>query len=295
MATAIETDENGDTCLIYYQKQNRGFPAQRQEPKNNMPRGATKQMLTLGEVYEMEPGTEQDAAWINPGFTAVISKMTRTKSRSNQPMFICTLQDPSGGKAELGVTFFDTCEFTEGDVLEFSGKGLRRTVYKGLQQVSIGRETAVIKVGRSAHTPAPSQTPGPGAAAAPGSVASPGQLVGIFGGTVGMAMKESIALHTGGYEPEAMEEILNTPDLWEKVYTTASDIIRISILLEKGKLAPSVSKRTQSPQEKAAEEKAEKEKAEAAEKARLAKEAEEKAKANDAKKVQQDDTDDIPF
>ena len=254
-----------------------------------------KKMLTVGEVYEMEPGTADEAAWINPGFTAVISKMTRTKSRSGQPMFICTLKDPAGGDAEIGVTFFDKCSFEEGDVIELSGKGLRRTVYKDLQQVSISKDTEVHKIGRSAHVPV---TPPPGSATPPNGAHSPGQHTGIFGGTVGMAMKESLELHFREYEPDMLQEALKDPGVWKDVYTTASDIIRVSLKLEKGELAPSVRDRNKTPEEKAVDEAKAKKEAEekefAAKIERERKEAEEKAKLAAASKTAAVD-DDVPF
>ena len=59
----------------------------------------------------------------------------------------------------------------------------------------------------------------------------------INGQTVGMAMKEALTLtNMTTLKPD-------DPEFWKQVHITASDIIRVSLMLEKGKLAPSAKDR----------------------------------------------------
>ena len=283
-------------------------PSRRRRPKkSNMPR-ETKPLLSIAEVFEMVPGTDKDAVWINPGLTGVLHTMKRTKSKKGQPMYICSHKDMSGS-AEIGVTFFDECKFDEGDVLEIFGKGLRRTEYNKLQQISLGRDTEIHKIGRAAGWKAAETASAP-AGAGSGSTARetpPGGFRGnndgtnsvVFGATVGMAMKESLAIHTK-LCGDKLAPALCSSEFWAAVHETASDIIRISIALEKGKLCPSVRDRNKTPDEKKAEaEAAEKTRLEEIEKARIAKEQEEAAKAAAAKKAtpagSASDSSDVPY
>lgn len=263
-----------------------------------MPR-ETKPLLSIAEVFEMVPGTDKDAVWINPGLTGVLHTMKRTKSKKGQPMYICSLKDMSGS-AEIGVTFFDECKFDEGDVLEIFGKGLRRTEYNKLQQISLGRDTEIHKIGRAAGWKAAETASAP-AGAGSGSTARetpPGGFRGnndgtnsvVFGATVGMAMKESLAIHTK-LCGDKLAPALCSSEFWGAVHETASDIIRISVALEQGKLRPSVKERNRSPEEKAAEEKAKAD----AEAERIRKEEEAKKAAEKAKGTSKDDDQDVPY
>ena len=65
----------------------------------------------------------------------------------------------------------------------------------------------------------------------------------VAGQTVGMAVKESLALHTKNLATEEVNEAVCTGEFWAAIHETASDIIRISLLLEKGKLAKPVRER----------------------------------------------------
>lgn len=259
-------------------------------------------MLSVAEVYEMEPGTKDEAVWINPGLTGVLTVIKRARSKKGQPMFICTLQDLTGS-AEISMTLFDQCEFNEGDVVEVFGKGLRRSEFDGLQQISLGRETEVHKVGTSAHgnreTPPPASTPAGASHPPTGQPDNRSADHGIFGGTVGMAMKEAIKIHIDlcGQDVDPVVAALCSNEFWAAVHETASDIIRISLALEKGKLAPSVRERNRSPEKKAAEEKAALEKAEAdrKEQERIAAEKAAAEKKNAASSKSADGEDGLPY
>lgn len=281
-------------------------PSHRRRPKlgkSNMAKDKT--MLRVAEVFEMEPGTEEKAAWVNPGMTGIVTAIKVMKSKKGQPMFLCTLKD-ADGSAEIHMTLFDHCATSKGEaikegfVLEIFGKGLRRTEYKDLQQISLGRDTEIHKVGESAHYK-PSATAGAaGGERATSGGAPAGERAAsteIYGGTVGMAMKEAMALHTRGLDGEHLNNALCSPLFWGAVHETASDVIRLSIALERGKLAPSVKERNRSPEEKEADEKAkiEAEQKAAAEKAEKERKEKEAAEAAKKKASTADDSGDVPY
>lgn len=102
-------------------------------------------LMTVGEVLELPVGDSEKAVWID-GFTALVVKIvaTETKKRPVREMNICTLVDPNDDRGpELGMTIFGPVRFREGDVIEVSGKGLRRTEYDGIQQATPGRDTDI--------------------------------------------------------------------------------------------------------------------------------------------------------
>jgi hypothetical protein len=109
-------------------------------------------MLTVSEVLELVPGDDQNATWINPGFIGYVKNVTITNAKkSGKPMHICTLCDPDGSYV-LGMTVFTpTIPFAEGDTIEVSGKGLRRTEFNGNAQATPGRETEIRVVQAPNH------------------------------------------------------------------------------------------------------------------------------------------------
>ena len=106
-------------------------------------------MLSVAQVFEMQAGDDQEAAWINPGFEAVVANIKSTQTKAGKPMHICTLRD-TVGSAEISMTVWSKAPgFTEGDRIEVYGKGLRRTEYNGLDQVTLGKETEVHVLGKA--------------------------------------------------------------------------------------------------------------------------------------------------
>ena len=101
-------------------------------------------MLSVAEVLEMEPGDYQNAAWINPGFVAEVASIKNTVVKATgKPMEARTLKDTTGS-ATISMTIFGRAKFGVGaEDPGLSGKGLRRTVYKDLDQVSVGKETEI--------------------------------------------------------------------------------------------------------------------------------------------------------
>lgn len=189
-------------------------------------------MLTVEEVLELEPGDEQYATWVNPGFQAVVREIKRTQTKRGQTMNICTLGSETGA-AEISMTVFSAVKFNEGDLIEISGQGLRRTVYNGLQQVSMGKATEIHILGKSAHAPEQAARKAAGESPVGGSGTFP-----INGQNVGMAMKEALALTLAAHDGKPIKASLADPLFWSDVKTYASNIIRISRSLESGKLSP---------------------------------------------------------
>jgi hypothetical protein len=163
-------------------------------------------MLSVSEVFELQPGNDQEATWINPGFEAEVRKIVSTKIKSSgKPMHICTLGDPTCG-AEVSMTVFTNQPgFQEGDTIEVFGKGLRRTEYNGLAQVSIGKDTEIHVKRIASQAAAPRQQARPPAPAAPrddtrgggGGPAAPAPAphtggAQFNGQTVGMAVKAAV-------------------------------------------------------------------------------------------------------
>ncbi len=204
-----------------------------------------EQMLSVAEVCELPAGDADNATWINPGFTATVLTITKKETKAGKSFWPCILQDTTGS-AKIEVSFFTAPRFDEGDVITISGQGLRRTEYQGKPQAAIGQKTEVHVTekgtGRKSAPLAERREQPQDRAPAASGAAQP-----VNGQTVGMAMKEALALLTSDGTLA-----LDTPEFWAAVHRTASDIIRVSQLLEKGKLAPSVKDRTSPPPKAAA-------------------------------------------
>ncbi len=188
-------------------------------------------MLSVAEVCELQPGDEQNATWINPGFTGVVRKITTRKAKSGKDFFPCTIGDTTGSAA-VEVSFFTRPNFQEGDQIELSGSGLRRTEYNGKPQAAIGKSTAVHVIGKSVHAAEQAER------AEKMEPAINGAKQPVHGQTVGMAMKEALILVRASH-PERVADVDN-PDFWKSVHKTASTIIRMSNALEHGNLTPAL-------------------------------------------------------
>lgn len=194
-------------------------------------------MLSVAQVCDLEPGDEENATWINPGFTGVVREVASKKSKAGKPFYPCIIADMTGPET-IEVSFFNRRPpFAEGDVVDIFGKGLRRTEFNGNAQASLGRETEIAVVGQSAHEPEQRH------AAATGAPAVNGKPQPVLGQTVGMAMKEALALLSRDLKRDDLIGHITSASFWQAVHEAASDIIRVSRLLEKGKLAPSIKDR----------------------------------------------------
>ncbi len=236
--------------------------------------------ITLSQLIEIPPGDRNNASWVNGEFEAIVSN---TKRSSGKGPSSALLSDPHNPNISIQGSFWIDPTSYEGCLCLFSPPGMARTEYKGAQQVTIGDKTKINVLSRGA-TPAPaartSQPLASGDTRQP-APASHGAHA-INGATVGMAINQAVGIikdtvpkdGTGCVDPAYFQ----SPDFSRDLHTIASDIIRVSAMLEAGKLAPSAKHRADPG---AAER-------EAAEKARIAEEArkveEERKRAEEAKK-----------
>ena len=193
----------------------------------------SEKMLSVEEVLELVPGDSENAMWINPGFVAVVRLIKRTQTKAGKTMNICTLGSQTGA-AEISMSVFSAIKFGEGDVIEVSGQGLRRTEYNGLQQVTMGQKTEIHLIGKAVQHEPPANAPKP---AAEWPRESSGTPATVNGQTAGMAMKEALAL-AGMAAGGVTRDVLKDPLFWADVKIYAGNIIRISRALERGHLSP---------------------------------------------------------
>lgn len=233
------------------------------------------QLMTIAQILELSPGSKGNNVWINGDFEAIVSDAQPAKGKGPATAFLADPHNPS--VAILG-NFFgtDTARFN-GKICHFSGKGITRTEFKGVQQVTLGDKATIQVVG----TASPAAAKPAGQASAPGHATLPSGNAPVFGATVGMAINQACALIIEAEKDSTgVHDYLASPAFSRDLYTLASDIIRIARVLEAGKLAPSAKDRADP--EAAARALAEKALAEQAAAAKA--EADRKAKEDQAKK-----------
>lgn len=188
--------------------------------------------FSLAEVVERQDG------WIDEGLTAVVRSIEqKTAQKTGRKFWVCQLGDTTGSaSAEMAV--FAPPKFGEGDLIEVTGKGLKFENGQYGPKISLGKTSEVHKVGGSVHH----QDQEDRRAAHQPSLN--GGTFNVNGQTVGMAIKESISLLTDGLERDEVTELLKQPHFYASIHETASDIIRVALLLEKGKLAKPIRVRT---------------------------------------------------
>lgn len=186
--------------------------------------------LSVAEVFELQPGDDDNPTWINPGMIAVVQSVERKMGKNGKPRWPVVFADQTGS-ATVESAFFSAPKFSEGDVVQLEG-GLRRTEYNGKAQVSIGKNATINVVGKSAHHAEQKER------AASGAPAVNGQPQMVLGQTVGMALKESLALVVMAHGGIQDGKPLKDPLFWHDVKQCASNIIRLSRSLEKGHLSP---------------------------------------------------------
>lgn len=183
--------------------------------------------LSVAELIELPTDS-----WVNDGFTAVIRSIERKvgKPPGNKVFFKCVLADTTGS-ATVGACLFFAPKFKEGDSVDFLGQGIKFKNGQYGAEVSMGDKAEIHVVGKSVHAQEQAQRAATGAPALNGTP----QLVNWQ--TVGMAMKEGLAL-AGMAAGGITREVLKDPLFWQDVKVYAGNIIRISRSLEVGKLAP---------------------------------------------------------
>lgn len=251
---------------------------------------ASKPPATIYDLLQLPAGDKQNASWVNDEFEGVVSDVKKGQKSTS-----CKISAPHNPGVSITGVFWDQRDLSRfvGCVCHFAGQGMKRTEYKGEQQVSFSEKSTVNMVGRHTGTPASQggaqQAPNPS-----GGGSAPAPAV-INGQTVGMAMKEAIALVVGAYGRANVQCDITKPQFWQEVHMAASDVIRVARALETGKLAPSPKDRADP--NFAAKQKEAADKAEADRKA--AEEAEKKRQEEEAKKAaaqsQGNLDEDVPF
>lgn len=111
--------------------------------------------LTVFDVLSIEPGDKDNTVWINDEFEAVISNVKEAKG--NGPA-TATAGQASAPNNKITVNFWkvDPSEF-DGKLVKFSGKGMKRSVYKNkfnktTQQVDVSDKTDIEVIGEAADS-----------------------------------------------------------------------------------------------------------------------------------------------
>jgi hypothetical protein len=190
------------------------------------------------KLYTVAEAAALPDGWVNGTLEAHCIKIETVAKKAGGNFFKAHLSD--GGSESLAtMSLFIAPKFQSGDVIRLSGPGIKKSEYQGKPQFSTGKDTKidvspghqkVMAASHSAH-----------------SEQANGELVS--GAQVGLAMKDALALRTIGHAT-TMDQLLTAPGFWSGVYETASDIIRVARLLEKGSLADPV--RVRQPQQRQA-------------------------------------------
>lgn len=224
---------------------------------------STKPPATIYDILQLQPGTKDAPTWVNDEFEASVSGL-KSGPRSTSAV----LSDPHNPNVQITAVFWDKRDLSRfnGCVCHFAGQGMKRDEYNGTQQVSMSAKTTVNVVGRATNGGGNPPPPAAGAKGPGPASAAPGV---IHGATVGMAINQAntiIVAGTRDMKADDREKFFDSPAYSKTLWTIASDIVRVSTLMEKGKLATAPKDRADpnfaNKQKEAAE----------AEKARLAKE-----------------------
>lgn len=218
--------------------------------------------LSIEEVLELP-----DDSWVNGGFTGVVLNI-ETVPMKKGGKFWKVLVGSETGNAQFPMSLFAAPRFTMGALIEVSGQGIKRSSFQGQPQVSVGAKGMVniIRQGGATGAPVRDQQQRPAAppdrSAAPqshsadpaGDAAERAAVEMIPGVTVGHAMTHALALVKEAYMqgepnliPPRLSSVLGNPSFWGQVMDTASDIIRISNSLQKGKIRPTLRDRLNPP------------------------------------------------
>lgn len=185
--------------------------------------------LSLSEVVALPVDS-----WVplNSTVLAHVNKVEPVNKKAGGQFWKASLSD-DGGEILATMSLFNAPKFSSGDVIRLGGKGIKRGDYNGKAQLSTGKETTIEVSSGKAKI----------AAAVHGAQAEHANQSMIAGATVGLSIKSALELHSQGMGHEQMKSALASSAWWEGIYHTASDIVRISRLLEAGKLADPVRSR----------------------------------------------------
>lgn len=182
--------------------------------------------MNISEIISLAP-----ESWIND-FTGIPQGLTPIKGGT---FYVGKIADPKFPTVQIDAAFFrkDAAQF-DGGVCSFSGQGMKRTEYNGTPKVTIGEKAQIKYLGapqEAVSSPTSTNTPVNGQNAPQRPSPPPNGQPAVLGMTVGMALNNAIRL----IQARGQEEDVS---LSEEIYNLASDIIRLSRVLEEGKLAP---------------------------------------------------------
>lgn len=180
-------------------------------------------------------------SWVNGGLRAVCSHQERkVSSKTNKPFWKIEFTDQENGALLKSMMFFAP-KFSEGQVVELTGSGLKFKNGQYGPELSIGDKAVITVLGHSSPPPEP-QNPTYGHADQSASAASRYDHAGtpVFGATVGMAINQALENFRHCYAPADFAAMMKTPFFSAALHEQASDIIRVSRMLEAGKLAAPV-------------------------------------------------------
>jgi hypothetical protein len=178
-----------------------------------------------------------DESWINGTLEAHCIKIeTIAKKAPKTGNFYKAHLSDGGSEALASMSLFMAPKFQAGDIIRLSGSGVKKGSYNGKAQFSTGKDT---KIDVSPGTPKMQ-------ASVHGAMAEHANSELISGVQAGGAMKLALQMRSQGQVN--MDQLLDAPGWWQKVHDTASDIIRVQRMLERGSLADPV--RARHPQQK---------------------------------------------
>jgi hypothetical protein len=268
---------------------------------------------TVYDVLQIQPGTRDQKSWVDLEFEAVVSNVRPGSGRKPTK---AKLSDPHNPNVSIEASFFggrNVAGFA-GKICLFSGQGMTMGEYNGVSEITIGDKTHVnvqgpAPAGGGNATQTQQRAPRDdtrGGGQEPQHDNPPPAAAGprpIEGATVGMALKEASTAILKAHELDSSTSVmayLKGPNYSKDLFTLTSDIIRVSMLIQSGKLAPSAKDRADPDFEKkqaAAKEAARVAAEEAERKRKEAEEAEEARRraANQRSAPQENLDEDVPF
>lgn len=205
--------------------------------------------IGVEQLLEIPPA---DDAWVNvPIIARVIAVETIPKKTSGNFWKVELGSDTSAARIFMSV--FTPPKFARGALIEIGGSGNRVKEYRGNPELSLGKQVEIHVISTALPTarhnpPPPNRAPaddqrggGPPAENPPAEqLPLPGtetaQLFPMQGQTVGMVMKEAVALIILAHPPTDAE--IEDGKFYAKVWRVSSHLAKISAKLLRGDLAP---------------------------------------------------------
>lgn len=202
---------------------------------------STEKNYTVAEVAMLpdEPG------WVNGSLAAHVLKIETIAKKAGGQFWKATLGDAPGDYTGcVSLSLFMAPKFQQGDQIRLGGGGIKKSSYQGKAQISLGKSSTVEVILGTARLQAGVSAAMETNRANTAQQANEGL---INGQSVGMAIKEALSLQTFACDEAQVRQLTRTPAFWQEVHETASDILRLAQLLEKGKLAAPIRERAGKP------------------------------------------------